>query len=113
MLSSSKQNKRQNKRKINQKGFILSLESAICLLILLISLNSITHTEYPNLSKEIAYTQAQDIVETCIAKEEPNSNCFEKIEKINPHIEHVEKGEIKINRRINGEIKRIKFTGVR
>ncbi len=109
MLSNSKQHKKQNKIRNNQKGFILSLESTICLLILLISLNSITHASYPDLSKEMAYTQAQDIVEVCIAKKEPNPNCFKKIEKINPHISYEEKGKIEFSRKIDKEMRRITF----
>lgn len=102
--------KRFHEHKEISKGLIFSLESLACLIILLISLNALTIRENPSISREIAYIQSQDIVETCIAKKKPEEGCFKKIEHINPYVEHQKEGEIEIKRRINGEIEKIEFS---
>jgi len=107
MLLKPKQRFKRNTR--NSKGFIFSLEAISCLLILLISINSLMVEDKPTVTREIVYTQSQDMVESCIVKENPNEQCFEKIKLVNPQIEYKEEGEITIKRRIGGETRKINF----
>ncbi len=98
-----------NESKMNKKAFTLTTEAILCLTILLISLNSIEQEKHPALTEEISQLQAQDIVETCIAKQEPKKQCFQKIEKINPSLEYSKEGKITVKRTIEGENKEINF----
>lgn len=91
------------------KGYFLSLEALICLSILTLTLTQFSLREKPDLNDELAYQQAQDIVEACIRKEEPTEKCFKKVNRVNPRLKPGKEGEFSFKRKIGGELKEIEF----
>lgn len=96
------------------KAFVLSLEAVICLVILVAFISSMEKNvsiKHNSLKEELAYQQAQDIVETCLKKREGNQKCFSKINEVNKAMSLNSNGSIKITRFINGKQEEIVFSG--
>lgn len=93
-----------------ERGYILTIDALIALAILLAFLYSMNiNPSEPSLNNEVAFQQAQDIVESCIRISKPEGECFQKIERVNPNLELNKGGGITIKRKIDGELRSIRF----